>query len=277
MIEFKKLSDIPLNKVVNLVNEVFSDYVIPVKWDVLSFQLDMKENSISLEDSFLMIVDGEIVGFSINAIRIPRGRIDAFGVKKYFRERGIGGALLLYSLDQLKWKGVKEVLLEVAAGDRAAKFYDKYGFVVRRTLRSFYTDKIMSAPVYTFEGATIEEIYSEAVENEKTWRRPNWQREPITLKLSDDRYKHDFVMKNGERVGYIVWGTNENGAFIIDTAPRNKGEFNEFFVNLLSSIQERAKVSNILVMNVPEDDPLHEVALAAEMRPFILQWEMSKI
>ncbi|BBJ27508.1 GNAT family N-acetyltransferase [Athalassotoga saccharophila] len=277
MIEFKKISDTPLNKIVSLVNEVFADYVIPVKWDVLSFQLDVKENSISLEDSFLMIVDGEIVGFSINAIRLPRGRIDAFGVKKYFRERGVGGALLLYSLDQLKWKGVKEVILEVAAGDRAAKFYDKYGFVVRRTLRSFYTDKIMSAPLYKFERATIGEIYEEAIENEKSWRRPNWQREAMTLKLSDDRYDHDFVIENGQRKGYVVWGVNENGAFIIDAAPKNKDEFNQFFVNLLASIQEKARVSNMLLMNVPEDDPLHDAAMAAEMRPFILQWEMSKI
>lgn len=276
-VKFKKISDIPLSKAVELVNEVFSDYVIPVKWDMLSFQLDIKENSISLEDSFIMIVDDEMVGFSINAFRPPRGRIDAFGVKKSFREKGVGGALLLYSLDEMKWKGVKETLLEVAIGDRAVKFYDKYGFVMRRTLKSFYTDKIMSAPIYEFDQSTENELYEEALENEKTWRHPNWQREALTLKLSDDRYKHDFVLDKGEKVGYVVWGTNENGAYIIDAAPKYKENFNDFFKKLLASVQEKARVSNILLMNVPEDDLLYNAAFEAEMRPFIIQWEMSKI
>lgn len=276
-VEFKKISDIPLSKVIELVNDVFSDYVIPVKWDMLSFQLDMRENSISLEDSFMMTVDGEMIGFSINALRPPRGRIDAFGVKKYFREKGVGGALLAYSLDELKWKGVKETLLEVAVGDRATKFYDKYGFVVRRNLKSFYTDKIMSAPIYKFVRATVDEIYEEAVEKEKEWRRPNWQREAMTLKLSGERYNHDFVLEDGEKVGYVVWGTNENGAYIIDAAPKSKKNFNDFFKKLLVSIQEKTRVSNILLMNVPEDDLLYSAAFEAEMRPFIIQWEMSKI
>jgi len=276
-VEFKKLSDIPLSKTINLVNEVFSDYMIPVKWDIFSFKLDMKENSISLDDSFAMFVDDQMVGFSINALRPPRGRIDAFGVQKYFREKGIGSSLLLYSLDQLKWKGIKEVFLEVAYGDRAAKFYQKHGFVMRRTLKSFYTDQIMSAEIYKFDSATIDEIYDEAIQNEKEWRHPNWQREALTLKLSDDRYNHDFVIKNGQRIGYAVWGVNENGAYIIDAAPKSKEQFNDFFKDLLSSIQAVTKASNMLLMNVPENDPLYEAAFEVKMRPFIVQWEMSKI
>ncbi len=276
-VEFRKLSDAPLGKVIELVNEVFSDYTIPIKWDIFSFKLDMKENSISLDDSFAMFVDDQMIGFSINALRPPRGRIDAFGVKKYFREKGIGGSLLLYSLDQLRWKGIKEVFLEVAYGDRAVKFYQKYGFVMRRNLKSFYTDKIMSAPICKFVSATIDEIYEEALQNEKEWRHPNWQREALTLKLSGDRYNHDFVIKDGEKIGYVVWGVNENGAYIVDAAPKKKELFNDFFQDLLPSIQEVTKASNIILMNVPEDDPLYEAACEFEMRPFITQWEMSRI
>ncbi len=276
-VEFRKLSDAPLGKVIELVNEVFSDYTIPIKWDIFSFKLDMKENSISLDDSFAMFVDDQMIGFSINALRPPRGRIDAFGVKKCFREKGIGGSLLLYSLDQLRWKGIKEVFLEVAYGDRAVKFYQKYGFVMRRNLKSFYTDKIMSAPICKFVSATIDEIYEEALQNEKEWRHPNWQREALTLKLSGDRYNHDFVIKDGEKIGYVVWGVNENGAYIVDAAPKKKELFNDFFQDLLPSIQEVTKASNIILMNVPEDDPLYEAACEFEMRPFITQWEMSRI
>jgi ribosomal protein S18 acetylase RimI-like enzyme len=276
-VEFKKLSDISISKTVDLVNEIFADYVVPVKWDVLSFELDIKENSISLDDSFIMIVDGQNVGLSVNALRVPRGRIDAFGVRKYYRERGIGGALLLYSLDAMKWKGANEVLLEVAAGDRAARFYQKYGFMIRRSLHSFYTEEQVESSPYQFDRATLEEIYDEAFENEKEWRHPNWQREALTLKLSDDRYNHDFLLEKNRKIGYVVWGINENGAYIIDTASKSKEDFGEFFKRVLSSIQKVAKTQKVLIMNVPENDPLCKAVSEAGMRPFLGQWEMSKV
>ncbi len=276
-VEFRKLLDLPLSKIVDLVNEVFNDYVIPIKWDVISFELDVKENSISLDDSFAMIVDGEMIGFSINALRHLRGRIDAFGVKKYYREKGVGGALLAYSIDAMKWKGVEEILLEVAAGDRAIGFYEKYGFVIRRTLESFYIEEKIDGQSYDFEPATLDEIYNEALNNEKEWRHVNWQREALTLKLSDDRYNHDFLIENGKKIGYAVWGINENGAYIIDAAPVSKENFKEFFKKLLSSIQKNGEIQRVLVMNVPENDPLYDTVNCSGMLPFLKQFEMSKV
>ncbi len=273
--EFEKLSDVSLSEIIDLVNDVFADYVIPIKWDVLSFELDMKENSISLEDSYIMKIDGEKIGFCVNALRPHRARIDAFGIKRDYRGKGFGSALLDYSIDSLKWKKAENISLEVAEKDMAASFYEKHGFRVQRTLISYYVDKKVEVEPYNFEKAVVDEIYDMAVFNMKEKLRfPNWQREPITLKLSDGRYNHNFLKDGSKNCGYAVWGANKEGAYVIDAAPRHFEKYDEFFKKTLSSIQNLLSFEKIIIMNVPEDDPLSDAALSAEMNPFFRQWEM---
>lgn len=277
-VEFKKLSDVSLGKIVDLVNSIFKDYVIPIKWNILSFELDMRENSISLDDSYLLKVEGEDVGFCINALRPPYARIDAFGVKRSYRRKRFGNALLNYSLDSLKWKGVKEISLEVAEHDDAAIFYEKNGFKIERTLISYYVDKKVEAELLNFEEAATDEIYNEAVINQKEkFRFPNWQREPLTLKLSEGRYNENFLKKGNKEIGYAVWGTNPDGAYIIDAAPKDFNDYNSFFKSLIASIQSSLSIEKIIVMNVPENDSLSRAAIAAGMKPFFKQWEMLKV
>ena len=276
--EFKKLSNVPLSKIVDLVNSIFKDYVIPIKWNILSFELDMKENSISLDDSYLLRVEGEDVGFCINALRPPYARIDAFGIKRSYRRKGFGDALLNYSLDSLKWNGVKEISLEVAEHDDAAIFYEKNGFRIERALISYYVDKKIDAEPLNFEEAAIDEIYNEAVINQKEKLRfPNWQREPLTLKLSEGRYNKNFLKKGNKEIGYVVWGTNPEGAYIIDAAPKDFKDYNSFFKSLIASIQNSLSIEKTIVMNVPENDSLNKAAIAAGMKPFFKQWEMLRV
>ncbi len=274
---FEKLSGVSLNKIVKMVNDIFEDYVIPIKWDVLSFELDIKENSISLDDSFLMKVDDREVGVCINALRPPRARIDAFGILKKYRAQGYGTALLTYALDDLKWKNAKETLLEVAQNDPAISFYEKHGFRFNRILTSYYLEKTVDEKPFRLEDATSQEVYEMAILNEKEKIRfPNWQREALSLKLSEERYNYHFVIENGERIGYIVWGVNSNGAYIVDTAPKDGRDYERFFKRVVAYIQNEYAPKGVLIMNVPENDPLDKACISASMKPFFKQWEMVK-
>jgi GNAT superfamily N-acetyltransferase len=274
-VTFEKLSDVSLSKIVKMVNDIFSDYVIPIRWDVFSFELDIKENSISLDDSFLMLIDGEEVGLCINAIRPPRARIDAFGILKKFRGHGYATALLEYALDDLKWKNTNKTLLEVAKNDPAASFYEKHNFRPNRTLTSYYLEKRLEEQPWDLKEATADEIYEMAVLNEKEKVRfPNWQREALSLKLAGERYNNHFVMENGEKIGYVVWGTNSNGAYIIDAAPKEGKNYEHFFKRVIAYIQNEFSTKNILIMNVPANDPLNEVCISNGMTAFFEQLEM---
>ncbi len=276
-IEFKELSQVSLNDIVETVNDIFSDYVIPIEWNALSFELDIRENSISLKDSFFMMVNGKKVGICINAIRPGRARIDAFGILKAHRRKGYGTALLSYALDDLKWKGANEIFLEVAKEDPAVSFYEKHGFRKKRILTSFYVEKKVNAEPCEMEEATVEEIYEMAVLNEKEKKRfPNWQREALTLKLSEERYNRHFIVAKGRKFGYVVWGTNPNGAYIVDIAPVKMEDYEQLMKGVLACIQREFMPKNVLIMNVPQDDPLHETCMKVGMKPFFEQLEMVK-
>ncbi len=274
-VTFEKLSESSLSKVVDMVNEIFSDYVIPIKWDVISFELDVEENSISLENSFFILINGKEIGLSINAIRPPRARIDAFGILKEFRGHGYGTALLEYSLDTLKWKNTNKTFLEVAQGDPAVSFYERYGFRFERKLTSYFLDKITEEKPVKFEEATAEEIYEMAALNEKEKRRfPNWQREALSLKNAQQRYNNHFIVENGEKIGYVVWGINSNGAYIVDTAPKKWDDYTRFFKRVIANIQNEFFPKSILIMNVPDNDPLNEACVSLGMKAFFEQLEM---
>ncbi len=276
-ISFEELSDVSLNDIVEMVNDIFADYVIPIEWNALSFELDIRENSISLKDSFFMTVDGERVGICINGIRPSRARIDAFGILRRHRGKGYGTALLSYVLDDLKWKGANEVFLEVAKSDPAVSFYEKHDFRKRRILTSFYIEERLQAESCKMEAATSEEIHEMAVLNEKEKKRfPNWQREALTLKLSEERYNKHFIVIDGRKTGYVVWGTNPSGAYIVDIAPIELKDYERLMKSVLACIQREFTPKNILIMNVPQDDPLHETCVKIGMKPFFEQLEMVK-
>ncbi|WP_036225418.1 GNAT family N-acetyltransferase [Mesoaciditoga lauensis] len=276
-VTFEKLSVASLSKVVEMVNDIFSDYVIPVKWDVFSFELDIRENSISLDDSFLMLVDDKEVGLCINCIRPPKARIDAFGILKEYRGHGYGMALLEYALDDLKWKNTNKTFLEVAQDDPAVSFYEKHGFRFNRFLVSYYLNEKVNETPWHLEDATAEEVYEMAVLNEKEKvRLPNWQREALSLKLSKERYNYQFVVEHGEKIGYVVWGVNSNGAYIIDTAPRGGKDYDRFLKKVIAYIQSELSPRSILIMNVPDNDSLYKACVSAGMKPFFNQLEMVK-
>ncbi|WP_129409084.1 hypothetical protein [Marinitoga lauensis] len=70
--EFKKASEIPKVAIVDLVNQTFKDYTVPINWTITSFEYDVRENSISLEDSYIVFENEKPIGFSLVSIRGTR-------------------------------------------------------------------------------------------------------------------------------------------------------------------------------------------------------------
>ncbi|HIP92372.1 MAG TPA: GNAT family N-acetyltransferase, partial [Thermotoga sp.] len=219
----KRLNEVSLLDFVKLVNEIFKDYKLPVNWDVYTFKLDAKENSLSFEDSFVFYEDGYPTGFIVVGIRKNRARIDAMGVIREKRGTGLASRILEHAVENLKWKAVNTVILEVIEEDeRAVRFYQKNGFKVQRKLYTLgFEDQVMGTPFLRFfktDARWVHKIALEVQINNK--RKPNWQREPLTLFLSDERYNMERVAFKG-REGYLVWGTTPTSAFIVDCFMRD--------------------------------------------------------
>ncbi|AJC73432.1 GCN5 family acetyltransferase [Pseudothermotoga hypogea DSM 11164 = NBRC 106472] len=275
MYETVKVSEFPTLRLLNLVNEVFEDYPLHVEWDLFSFNQDVRENSISLSDSYVFLKDDRPVGFILCCVRRSRGRIDSMGVIKEERGKGLGGKMLSFALDVLRNRGVSSVVLEVLASqEEVVKFYSKFGFRVTRRLVSMIKNVPNPRPSIRFLKTERESIHKSALEAMvRLSRRPNWQREPLTLLLSGDRYK---MARVGQRLaGYVVWGKGEENAFIVDCSPINDesiyAELLEQAVNYVCQVEER---SVCFVGNVPEDDPLYRAAEQAGFQPLFEQYEM---
>jgi len=275
------LSEYPLIDFVELVNTVFADYVLPINWNVLSFKMDARENSISFSDSFVFLKNNEPVGFILTAIRGSRARIDAMGVVASERGKGLADRILHHALRHLKLKNIEQVLLEVAASDeRAVKFYDKNGFRKNRNLYTFILKNPSQTSIsYSSFQADNKLVYSIALNNEiQIPRKVNWLREPITLLLSDGRYNLVRLHFNNIE-GYLIWGnTDEGTAFIVDSAPKsNKLSDWELLLNV--SVDYIVKKSNpklINVVSVAEDDILAQALTNMGFESVFLQYEMSK-
>jgi mycothiol synthase len=87
--------------------------------------------------------DGELAGFSINEPHRSGlagvGRVASLGVRRPWRKRGIGLALLLESFRRLRAAGFTEARLEVDAENTtgAVRLYERAGMSVSRTYLTF--------------------------------------------------------------------------------------------------------------------------------------------
>ena len=278
---FVKASEVDLLLIVNLVDEIFRDYTIPIRWTVSSFKKDIVENSIVLEDSIIVFDNDEPVGFSIVSERGTRGRIDAFGVKEKYRGKGLASEILSSTIEKFKWKGITTVVLEVVEREkRAVKFYRKHGFKIKRNLYTIFRslEDLEEKPKLGYAKENNRWIHDRMVEAlHAIGRKPNWQREPKTIELSGNRYILECISSKGFRIGYIVWGYNEENAFIVDVSPVfDKTRYEEIFIDSLKHIKEVSKKDEVLIVSLPEDDPLFEISKKHGFEPVITQYEMIK-
>ena len=279
MITYRSLNEVSLIDFVSLVNEIFSDYPLPVNWDVLGFRLDARENSLSMDESFVFFEGTKPVGFVVTGIRKSRGRIDAMGVVREKRGTGLAQMILRHALERLKWHGVERVILEVASNDpRALRFYQKNGF---REIRELHTLALKRDNTVGSKGARFFKtdprwVHRVAIEAELSLpRRPNWQREALTLLLSDGRYRMERVVLKGKGEGYLVWGTTEDSAFIVDTSPiSDRSYYTQLLEASVHRIFEETSKPVITITAVPEDDPLYETSIGVGFRSVFEQKEM---
>ncbi len=278
MFSYRSLKDVSQVEIIRLVNDVFKDYIVPIDWNLKTFEKDVKEYSISLEDSFICYDDGSPIGFSIVSHRGELGRIDSIGVLPQYRGKGIASEIIYRTLETLKWKGVKKIILEVEKNEkRAINFYKKHGFKEKRDLVSFnLKTKKNENTNYKYseeDNKWLKENSFKAKTNIK--RKPNWQRHPQTLEKSEDRYIIEKVTEWGYTIGYVAWGENKDNSFIVDASPIDDTTPYKLF---LEDVVKRVTKNHdsVSVVGVPENDPMYKALIDNGFKDFLTQTEMEK-
>jgi ribosomal-protein-alanine N-acetyltransferase len=96
----------------------------------------------SFPDFFIVAeIDSHIGGYMITGYFGHKGHIISIAVDPCCRERGVGNALVQFTLKKLKDRGVKEVYLDVrVTNEKGLAFWEHLGFSPIRTIHRYYED-----------------------------------------------------------------------------------------------------------------------------------------
>jgi len=273
-VELRALDESQINVLIALVNEVFADYPIPIRWTVRDFHLDILETGLSLKDSFILWEGQEPVGFIVVGIRDKLARIDAMGVKTSYRGTEASEFLFQNCVENLKWRKISTIQLEVLDTEkRAIRFYEKRGFFVTRRLRAYrfaVNPNLSHRLLYRETTATA--ISEWALEAQTFFsRKPNWQRTPISFLHAKSRYQMEAVYSEkstAQPLGFVIWGENEDNFYIVDCYRLSTDiELIDLTHDILLYIEDKTGKTDGVISNLPEDDKLCEVfpLLGAQM------------
>jgi ribosomal protein S18 acetylase RimI-like enzyme len=136
-LEIAHLDPHRLDDLVGAQNEIFVDYIIPLKSSVQFFLDFTRSVGGRIDDVMIATHDGAIVGYVNPVVDGKEAWIGGLGVTPGYRGSGIGRRLMLAAEKEVRGRGVEEVLLEVIDGNAPAfNLYHSLGYTEHRTYLS---------------------------------------------------------------------------------------------------------------------------------------------
>ncbi|MFP2932791.1 GNAT family N-acetyltransferase [Pyxidicoccus sp. 3LG] len=172
--ELTSASDLSLRSLSSLFARSFEGYFVTIPDAPLLFDARMRSEHISLADSRVARVDGELVGLVLMARRGRVSRVAGMGIVPSHRNHKLGGAMLLPLMEEARARGDSRMVLEVIEQNAPAlKLYERLGFQRVRRLVGF-----AGTPVP--EPAVLEEVEPAACARLLPDGLP-WQLAPATV------------------------------------------------------------------------------------------------
>lgn len=139
-IEFKRASELPAGKLLDIWNASFEDYLVNMRMELGLFIRRTAYEDLDLEGSVVMYVDGVPAGMTMNGYRKLGEEWKVWnggtGIVKSRRGQGLGRPLIEASLNTYKIRGVHTAYLEVfAQNEPAIRLYKSCGYVEFERLR----------------------------------------------------------------------------------------------------------------------------------------------
>jgi len=130
--------DYGLEPTVELLNLGFSDYFVPIVFDLASWLRMVGQESIDLPCSQVALQDGQAVGVALIARRGWTSRLAAMAVVPSARSTGVGSWLMSQLIEQARSRNERAMVLEVIEGNEPAiHLYRRAGFKTVRRLVSY--------------------------------------------------------------------------------------------------------------------------------------------
>jgi ribosomal-protein-alanine N-acetyltransferase len=115
-------------------------------WPKAAYIAAMGEETAPPRIALVAESSGEVVGLAVASVMTPQAELESIAVAGGAQRQGVATALLRELAEELVSCNVAEILLELrVSNDRAAAFYEQFGFVSVGRRRSYYQDPVEDA------------------------------------------------------------------------------------------------------------------------------------
>ena len=130
--------DYPLPELVEILNRGFENYFIPIQFNISQFSTMLRKDSIDVDTSRVLLIDGEPAGIALIARRGWTSRLAAMGISQPMRGKGAGSWFMERLIEESRQRKDHDMELEVIEQNASAvKLYQKHGFQIVRRLIGF--------------------------------------------------------------------------------------------------------------------------------------------
>ena len=218
--EIKPLERGQLDELIDAQNEIFSDYIIPMK-STREFFLDFQRSvGGDLRNVLVALFDGKIVGYVNPVIDRQEGWIGGVGVIPGMRGRGLGHRLMRSAEELFRSKGARDIYLEVIEGNsRAQRLYEELGYVATR---KFITAEGRPVKFEGFGAIPRKADVSEIVPlHKEAYRDACWQRRKTDALVESARGAECYAVSGG----FVLTRTVDTSGFIpfLGVVPDKRG------------------------------------------------------
>ncbi len=269
-IHIRPLEKANLEEILEVYNQSFADYIIPVS--LTPEHLNMKLNSESVDLKLSVgAFDGErLIGFIFYGIRDNKAYIGGTGVLPNYRGRKITYNMLHYSFEILKSNAIESILLEVITENKfAINAYQEAGFSITRKVNCYEGFPIIIAnPLAKIEPLTDLELISGST----FWDiHPTWQNNLKSVQNIKEVCIMDGIYEKGELVAYKIMNKKLSRIyqFAVHKEYRNRYYASILFSNLKD---QKVRITNVDENELSTNDFLRSLGLKC----YIQQFEMKK-
>jgi ribosomal protein S18 acetylase RimI-like enzyme len=273
-ITLRTLAQVPEEALVQALNAAYADYFTPIYLTVPSFRQLVSREDILPERSVAALCGDQIVGMGLLAVREARAWIGGLGVIPAFRRQGVGRQLMGALLGHAHRATCRRVQLEVITVNAPARaLYLSLGFRQQRRLSVLFTGEGSSLPSPD-AGLQVDDASPASLLHELPRflaAPPPWQHEIDSMWAVIDRVEGLAARDRlGDLLGLCLWSGDETQAGVMSLAGRSP----ETGAALLAALRRRVPQARLAYLNVPEDDPMLPVLLAAGFQETLAQYEM---
>ena len=203
--KIKSLASTPGEEVITCFLAAFENYFVKLPNDVEYWKSRFVTARVDWELSFGMFDEEKLVGFIINGIDKHNGKLTAYntgtGILPEYRGSAIVDKIYAHAIPRLKEKGIEKCLLEVICeNEKAINVYERIGFRITRTLKTFSGNLPKNN-----SGKTLQEWHFSEVLKSELYRPQHysWDNSAGAIKISEEKVKTYALGEAAEPEAYI--------------------------------------------------------------------------